>query len=481
MERAQILRRARRKLLIGGVLGSLLVLLMASPAMAQEEPAFATQFVLDNLWIFIAGVLVFFMQAGFALVEAGLTRAKNVGNIVMKNLMDCAAGVLAFAAVGFGIAFGGDELLSGFFGFGLGVPGIEDTVADGLLPSTFFFFQAAFAATAATIVSGAMAERTKFRAYFVYSIFISALIYPIVLRWTWGGGWLAQREFPFSDFAGSTIVHATGGWAALMGAIVLGPRIGKYTKDGKLRAIPGHNIVYVVLGALILFVGWFGFNPGSELAADGFVMPIAVKTLLAACAGAVVAMITNWLRDGKPDVSMAANGLLAGLVAITAPVGTVETWASVVIGAIGGLIVVFSVAMFDRLKVDDPVGAISVHGVVGTWGTLSIALFARYDDAFLGRENAGLFYGGGLDQFWTQLTMVVAHFVFMVVAAGLLFLAIKHTIGLRVSPEEEIAGLDIAEHGSPGYGHDPVLSGVGAIAGAESAKETVGTGDGGAR
>ena len=446
----------KRKLLTGSSLSLLLLVVMAQPAFAQSDPAPAAQFVLDNIFVFIAGVLVFFMQAGFALVEAGLTRSKNVANIMMKNLMDMSAGILAFALVGFGIGFGGAELLGGWFGFGWGISGVEENVAafGNLTPATFFFFQAAFAATAATIVSGAMAERTKFKSYFVYSFIITALIYPVILRWTWGGGWLTQLEFPFSDFAGSTIVHATGGWAALMGAIVLGPRIGKFAKDGTPRAIPGHNIPFVVLGAMILFIGWFGFNPGSELAADELVTGIALKTLLAAGAGSVAAMAANWALDKKPDVSMAANGLLAGLVAVTAPVGAIETWSSLVIGAIGGLIVVFSVKFIDRLKIDDPVGAISVHGVVGTFGTLSIAFFARYDDAFLGRENAGMFYGGGFDQLKTQLIFIVVHFLFVVTTTGLLFLGIKAVMGLRVSEEEELAGLDVMEHGSPGYGFE---------------------------
>jgi Amt family ammonium transporter len=437
---------------IGGI--AAFALLSASPAAAQEAELLPedVQQILNNTWVFIAGILVFFMQAGFALVEAGLTRAKNVGNIMMKNLMDCAAGVLAFLLVGYSIGFG-EEALGGWFSWGgFGVDGIESTEGDGLWTSTTFFFQAAFAATAATIVSGAMAERTKFKSYFVYSLFITAFIYPVVLSWTWGGGWLAQREFPYSDFAGSTIVHATGGWAALMGALILGPRIGKYGPDGKPRAIPGHSTAFVVLGAMILFVGWFGFNPGSELAADVFVPQIAVKTLVAGAAGAVVAMLINWATDKKPDVSMAANGLLAGLVSITAPVGAVTVPYSVLIGAIGGAIVVFSVKFFDRIRIDDPVGAISVHGVCGTWGTLSIGLFAKWDDVFLGREDAGLVYGGGFDQLLTQVIFVLAHAVWVCGAAGLLFFAIKKTIGLRVSEDEEIAGLDIEEHGAAGYG-----------------------------
>jgi ammonium transporter, Amt family len=449
----------KRKLLIGAGLVGAALLLLANPAAAQEaeEVAPASQVVLDNIFVFVCGILVFFMQAGFALVEAGLTRAKNVSNIMMKNLMDGMAGVLAFALVGYGIGFGGDELLGGWFGFGFGIPGIEDAGAAqalNLSPATFFFFQAAFAAAAATIVSGTMAERTKFKSYFVYSLVITAFIYPVVLRWTWGGGWLSQLDIPFSDFAGSTIVHATGGWAALAGAIVLGPRIGKYGADGKPRAIPGHNVPFVILGAMILFIGWFGFNPGSELAADNLVPQLAVKTLLAACAGAVVAMLVNWLRDGKPDVTMAANGMLAGLVSVTAPVGAIETWAAIVIGAVGGVLVVFAVAFFDNRRIDDPVGAVSVHAVCGTWGTLSIALFARYDDAFLGREDAGLFYGGGIDQLSTQALFVGVHFVFVFGCAFLLFHAIKATIGLRVTEEEELAGLDVEEHGHMGYAPD---------------------------
>ena len=449
----------RTKVALGAALVAVTTVGMASPAFAFDRPAEPdTQLILDNLWVMLAGVLVYFMQAGFGLVEAGLTRAKNVANIMMKNLMDMAAGVLAFAAIGFSIAYGPTEVLGGLLGGGgwfLDAAGYDES---GLTLSTNFFFQAAFAATAATIVSGAMAERTKFKSYFVYSFVITALIYPVVVRWTWGGGWLSQLDTPFSDFAGSTIVHSVGGWAALMGAVILGPRLGKYGADGTPRAIPGHSIPFVVIGAFILFVGWFGFNAGSELAADLAVMDIALTTLLSACAGAVAAMITIWLTSGKPDVGMAANGLLAGLVSITAGCGALNNMGAVVTGLIGGTLVVFAVLFFERVGVDDPVGAISVHGVCGAWGTLAVGLFAVKDDAFLGRTDAGLFYGGGFDQLVTQAIMVVAVFVFVTIAAGLLFLAIKATIGLRVSEEEEVAGLDVLEHGSAGYGPDVLPS-----------------------
>ncbi len=443
----------KRKLITGGALAVGVVALLAGPAGAQEY-APTTQDYLDNIWVLIAGILVLFMQAGFALVEAGLTRGKNVANIMMKNLMDCMVGVVAFFFVGYSLAYGGtgSEKFLGWGGFGLDLStaGYEG----GLTPSTNFFFQVAFAATAATIVSGAMAERTRFASYFGYSLIITALIYPVVVRWTWGGGWIGQLDTPYSDFAGSTIVHSTGGWAALMGAIILGPRLGKYTKEGKARAIPGHSIALTLLGTLILMIGWFGFNPGSELAADLAVMDVAVVTLLSGCAGALAAMTTIWLRSGKPDVGMTCNGLLAGLVSITAGCGTITEPYALLVGAIGGVLVVVAVEVFDKvLKIDDPVGAISVHGVCGAWGTIAIGLFASKADGFI-EPDMGLFYGGGASQLVTQLILVVSVFVFVTVTAGALFMLLKVTIGLRVTPEEEIQGLDVLEHGSAGYAGD---------------------------
>ena len=436
----------KRRLLFIGTGAAIATVLLAAPAMAQDGSSVdALQATLDNIWILIAAVLVIFMQAGFALVEAGLTRAKSVANIMMKNLMDFSAGVLAFAFTGFAIAFGSGNDFFGTEGWFLNANHFSEGYFGTLSLPTFFIFQVAFAATAATIVSGAMAERTKFKSYFVYSFALTAIIYPIVVHWLWGGGWLAKLGTPMIDFAGSTIVHSVGGWAALAGAIVLGPRIGKYDKDGKPRAIPGHSIPFAIIGVFILFIGWFGFNPGSELAADSAVPGIALTTLLAGTAGGVAATITVWLKTGVPDVAMAGNGVLAGLVGITAGTANVSNWGAFVIGALAGVLVVYSVFFIDRRGVDDPVGAISVHGVCGAFGTLMVGLFAT---------ETGLFYGGGLSQLWSQLVGVVSVFIFVTVAAGALFYGIKATIGLRVPPEEEIEGLDVVEHGAPGYGPD---------------------------
>jgi Amt family ammonium transporter len=401
-------------------------------------------------------VLVIFMQAGFALVEAGLTRAKSVANIMMKNLMDFVVGVLVFGAVGFAFAFGSGNDFIGTSGWFLDPSEFSEGWGNLSLP-TFFIFQVAFAATAATIVSGAMAERTKFKAYFVYSAIISAIVYPIVVHWVWGGGWLANLDTPYHDFAGSGVVHMTGGVAALVGAAILGPRIGKYGADGKPRAIPGHSIPFAIIGCFILLIGWFGFNPGSELAADEFVGPIAVTTLFAGVAGALVATVITWFKDGKPDVAMAGNGLLAGLVGVTAGCAAVNNWGAVIIGAVAGAIVVGSVLFFDRVRIDDPVGAVSVHGICGAWGVIAVGLFATEDSDFW---KQGLFFGGGTDQLVSQIIGVVAIAAFVAVAMAIVFFAIKAVIGLRVSPQEELEGLDVHEHGYPGYGID-VASGMG--------------------
>ncbi|HUF98526.1 MAG TPA: ammonium transporter [Ilumatobacter sp.] len=442
---------------LGGVVAVLAI--VPSTAFAQDVPT--TQDYLNNIWVFIAGCLVFFMQAGFALVEAGLTRAKNVVNIFAKNMADAIVGITAWFACGYAFAFGGDGKWIGDSAFFLADQDMATIPSGGLSVATTFFFQGVFAATAVTIASGAMAERTKFSAYLIFSLVMCAIIYPVVVHWTWGGGFIAQDinfgdALSYSDFAGSGIVHMTGGIAALMGALFLGPRIGKYDENGKPRAIPGHNIPFAVVGVFILWFGWFGFNPGSELLADEFVSTVAVNTLLAAVAGGLFCAITIWLVAGKPDLAMIGNGVLAGLVSITAGCGTVDPFPAFVIGGIGGVVVVFAVFFFDKIKIDDPVGAVSVHGVCGAWGVLSIGLFAKYDDAFLGREDAGLFYGGGVDQLLTQLVMVLIIAAWVTVTTGALFFILKSTIGLRVSAEEEIEGLDLLEHGLQGYAPDTV-------------------------
>ncbi len=441
-------------------IGMLLLLLMgnfgivfgAEEASADVSPLDAAKEELQTniniVWTCIAAFLVFFMQPGFAMVECGFTRAKNAVNILMKNLMDFSIGSIAFLLIGFGLMFGKTNGLFGTTLFGLS--GVEPGTDWNW---TFLIFQTVFAATAATIVSGAMAERTKFSGYLVYSVFITLLIYPIFGSWAWGGlldggGWL--ENLGFLDFAGSTVVHSVGGWLALAGAITLGPRIGKYGPDGKPKAIMGHNIPLAALGVFILWFGWFGFNPGSTTTGDGSIGYIAVTTNLAAAAGAIVAMIVAWVVLKKPDASMTLNGALAGLVSITAPCDGVSPMGAIMIGTVGGVLVVFSVLFIDRvLKVDDPVGAVSVHGVCGAWGTLSVGLF---------NMDSGLIYGGGLKQLGVQALGAGTAFVWAFGLGMVLFYAIKKTIGLRVSSEEELKGLDIGEHGMEAYSGFQVFS-----------------------
>jgi len=416
----------------------------------------------DMIWLILAAALVFLMQAGFAMVETGLTRAKNASNILMKNLMDFSAGAVVFWAVGWAIMYGAPSIggIIGGNGFFLSYSS-EALAAYGVESTSSLFrdwmFQVVFAATAATIVSGAMAERTKFTGYLAYSVFITGLIYPVVGHWIWGGGWLAGLGF--HDFAGSTVVHSTGAWAALAGAIILGPRTGKYVKaDGKVtvKAIPGHNMPLASLGVFLLWFGWYGFNAGSTLSGtDLDIAHVAVTTTLAASAGAILAMVTSWIWFGKPDPSMSLNGALAGLVGITAGTWVINPVGSVIVGAIAGVLVVASVEFIDKvLHVDDPVGAVSVHGVVGAWGTIAVGLFAD------GTKDGitGLFYGGGFAQLGVQLLGILAVFAWVFLAGLALFFIISKTIGLRVSESEELQGLDIGEHGLESYSGFQIFS-----------------------
>ena len=391
----------------------------------------------DYVWTLVAAALVFFMQAGFAMVESGFTRAKNAINIMMKNLVDFSAGSIAFWAIGFGLMFGASS--TGWFGT-TGFFLSDFKVGGDPWVLVFWMFQVVFAATAATIVSGAMAERTKFVGYITYSIGISAIIYPIFGSWAWGSlfngsGWL--EGLGFIDFAGSTVVHSVGGWAALAGTLVLGPRMGKYMQDGKVKPILGHNLPLAALGVFILWLGWFGFNPGSTTAASKDIAMIFVNTNLAAASGALLAVATSWIKFGKPEVGMSLNGALAGLVGITAPCANVTPTSAVIIGAVAGVIVVLSVLFFDKMRVDDPVGAISVHGVCGAWGTLAAGIF-----------NIG---GTSAKIIGVQLLGITACFAWVFPTALLMFKLIDKFIGLRVSPEEELEGLDITEHAGNAY------------------------------
>ena len=409
---------------------------------------------LNVVWTLVAAILVFLMQAGFALVETGFTRAKNAANIMMKNLMDFAVGSLAFYVLGAALMFGASKA-AGWFGWGgLGMPSLMD--GEGSWNWTFLFFQTMFAATAATIVSGAVAERIEFKSYLIYSALVSAVVYPISGHWMWGSlagessqGWI--EAVGFHDFAGSTVVHSVGGWIALAGAMMLGPRIGKYRHDGKANPIPGHSLVLGTLGVLLLWLGWFGFNPGSYTAGIGSIGRVALTTNLAACAGTIAALVTAWIIMKKPDLTMALNGSLAGLVAITAPCDQVTCNAAIVIGLVAGVLVVLSVFAMDRIHIDDPVGAVSVHCVNGVWGTLAVGLFAAPEALGYGNTMVGLFYGGGFKYLGVQALGAGATCVWAFGTGLAIFFALKKLGILRVSEKTELKGLDVTEHGQDAY------------------------------
>ena len=421
------------------------------------------QFIANTVWTLIAGMLVFWMNAGFACLEAGLCRRKNAVNILTKNFVVFAISSIAFWCIGFALMFGDGNPYIGMRGFfttllPFDAPKIEGAASLDwavVAPAVKFFFQLVFAGTAATIVSGAVAERIKFGTFLLFSFILVAVVYPVTGHWIWGGGWLSTLATPFHDFAGSTVVHSVGGWAALAGVLVLGPRIGKYNKDGSVNPIPGHNMGLASLGCLILWLGWFGFNPGSTMTANLAIGHIAVTTNTAAAFGAVMATITAWMILGKPDLSMILNGCLAGLVAVTAPCAVVTVGGSAIIGAVAGVLVVLAVIGWDKLKVDDPVGALAVHLVCGTFGTICVGLFAspavipmQVGDAYC---KPGLFYGGGTAQLFTQFIGIGAVGGTVFAVSLVAWVVLKAVVGIRVSEREEIEGLDIGEHGMEAY------------------------------
>jgi len=429
-------------------------------AHANELPAeLNAAFLANNLWLLVATILVIFMNAGFAMVEAGMCRQKNAVNILSKNLFVFALAVTSYWFVGYSLMYG-DAVAQGWLYFnGLF---FDPTVTPeligegGLVPTVDFLFQAAFAGTAATIVSGLVAERVKFGEFVVFSLVLTAFIYPIAGSWQWNGGWLSEAGF--IDFAGSSIVHSVGAWAGLVGAFLLGPRIGKYV-NGRAQAMPGHNMAIATLGALILWIGWYGFNPGSQLAMDQWVPYVAVTTTLAAAGGAIGATVVATLKDGKPDLTMIINGILAGLVSVTAGCGNLTMSGAWLAGLVGGGIVVYSVALLDYLRIDDPVGAFSVHGVCGIWGTVVVGLWG-YDIQGTG-AGLGLFTGGGVGQLWIQIVGCIAYAVWTVVTCYVTWKVIGAAFGgIRVTEEQEKIGLDITEHGIEAY-PDYAMSGSG--------------------
>jgi ammonium transporter, Amt family len=421
-------------------------------AYASEADIAALSVGLDSLWVMLAFILVLLMQGGFILLEAGSTRMKNAGHVAGKTIFTVGLAAIVYWAVGYGVIFGSGGI-SGFMGWDSIFLNPPTSVLEGesLPTSVFFLFQFAFAAISLSIAWGGFAERAKLASYVVFTLFYVSFIYPIVAHWIWGGGWLANHGA--QDFAGSTVVHLTGATAALVATLLLKPRIGKFNKDGSPNEILGHNQVFTALSVLLLWVGWFGFNAGSTVAiGDGFFAYVGFTTLIAAGAGGLAALIISWIVGGKSDITAMLNGVLGGLVAITASCAFVEPWAAAVIGLIAGVLVFYSVKMFNKLKIDDPIYALSVHGMAGIWGTLANGLFATPELADkVGVGQAGLFYGGGIKQLWVQFESVAVAFVFVFAASFIVLYVMKLIIGFRVSEEQEIVGLDLSEHGVYGY------------------------------
>lgn len=491
----------RSRWITGGFFLLFVLLLFAASGWGEEatkpteeqikELLASPKVMIDTVWTLIAAMLVFFMNLGFGMVESGLCRAKNCVNILAKNFVVFGVSSLAFLILGWGLMFGDGNGFLGTTGLfflhgadnspasGDAYSGAYSAISWATIPLwTKFFFQLVFAGTAATIVSGAVAERIKFLSFTVFCFVIVGLMYPVTGHWIWGGGWLAS--YGFFDFAGSTVVHSVGGWAALAGVLLLGPRLGKY-KDGRVNPIPGHNMTAATIGVFVLWLGWFGFNPGSTMAADARAIGhIAVTTNTAAAAASLSALVTAILLLGKPDLSMILNGCLAGLVAITAPCAFVSVESSLLIGLIAGVLVVFSVLFFDRIQIDDPVGALSVHLVNGVWGTLAIGLFADSVAAPVSGPQNGLFFGGGFTQLWIQLVGVVAAGVYTLGIGLIAWAIIKVVMGIRVTPEEEWEGLDLGEHGNIAYpDFQPVsvsgIHGVGSSEGGHRAMSSIHT------
>ncbi|WP_448563556.1 ammonium transporter [Trichothermofontia sp.] len=474
LKRRQQRRSRHLSYLSVGCVGLLLLFWNLAAVAAQTSPSDTAAILselrvaIDTLWVMVAGMLVIFMNAGFAMLETGFCRQKNAVNVLAKNLIVFALSTIAFWVCGFGLMFSDSNGFlgsSGFFLAGADNSPMTGDAYQGIFSSlnwtgvpllAKFFFQLAFAGTAATIVSGAVAERIKFKVFLIFSFLLVAIAYPITGHWVWGGGWLAQLGF--YDFAGSTVVHSVGGWAALMGALALGPRLGKYRENGQPNALPAHNMAISTLGCLILWLGWFGFNPGSTMAVSWHIAHIAVTTNTAAAFGGMAATLTAWAVFGNPDLSMIINGILAGLVAITASCAFVPIWAAALIGMVAGILVVFSVLFFEKQQVDDPVGAISVHMVNGIWGTIAVGLFAVGPGVPVGMgilyekgPLAGLFMGGGLAQLGIQLLGALAVAPTIAAISATFWTLLKFTVGIRVPAEEELQGLDLYEHGIEAY------------------------------